>query len=128
MKVDFLTSVKTGKADNYRIRTFDKMTGDFNAYAGKNYALKADVYNPNDKDITVDFRVFSTLDDETFATTVNVKANGWSGEELMLKIDDIQNAFSNVKVNVLTVVFGFYGIEGGDTVYIDNLRFEGVSR
>ncbi|MBQ6922071.1 MAG: hypothetical protein IJQ66_03180 [Clostridia bacterium] len=68
--------------------------------------------------------MFSTIDDETYAITVNVKAGSWSDGNLKLAIDDIKNAFTNDRVSVLTVVFGFYGLEGGDSVYIDNLRFE----
>lgn len=124
LKVDFKTSPKTGKIDNNVIRTYDNMTGDFNAYVGKGYYLKADVFNPCDKDVVIEFKVFSTIDDETYAIAVNIKAGSWSDGNLKIAVDDIKNAFTNDRVSVLTVVFGFYGLDGGDSVYIDNIRFE----
>ena len=36
----------------------------------------------------------------------------------------IKESFENEQIKVLTVVYGFNGVEAGDTVYIDNLRFE----
>ena len=124
MKVEFQKSPKTGKVDNTSIRTYDKMSGNFNDYVGKGYYLKADVFNATDKAVGLNFKVFSTIDDETFEKTITINANSWSDGELSLAIDDIKKAFTTERLSVLTVVFGFYGVDVGDAVYVDNLRFE----
>lgn len=126
LKVDFYKSPKDKLVDNTMIRTYDNIMADFNQYKGKDYALTCDVFNATDKSISMQLKIFSTTDDETYAVNVTIPARSWSDRtKLRMPISDIEATFKNEQIMVLTVVYAFSGVEAGDTVYIDNLHFEG---
>lgn len=124
LKVEFKASPIDNKVDNTVIRTSDNYFADFEKFTDGNYSLCADVFNASDKTVTVELKVFSTIDDETCSLMVDVPAKSWvDSKTFNMPIARIKNAFTNTRISVLTVVIGFYGVEANDVMYIDNLGF-----
>ena len=124
LKIQFKNSPDDNKVDNTVIRTYDNYFADFNKYVLLgNYALTADVYNDTNKTITLELKVFSTIDDEICSVMMDIPAKSWSDKKLSMPLDRVKHAFTNQRISVLTVVLGFHGVEGEDVVYVDNLGF-----
>ena len=125
LKVDFFRSPRDKQVDNTIIRTYDNIMADFNEYKGEDWSLVVDVFNDTDKTIDFELKIFSTTDDETCAITAKIPTRSWSDKQkLNMPLSMIEEAFENEQIKVLTVVYSFHGVDVGDTVYIDNLRFE----
>ena len=124
LRVDFYKSPRTNKVGNPVIRTYDNIMPDMNDF-NNDYYLTFDFYNATEKTVNIEFKVFSTLEDRTCQISVSVPANSWAdGNQLRLPMADIRQAFEVAQINILTVVYGISNVDVGDTVYIDNLRFE----
>ena len=124
LRVDFYKSPKTNKVGNPVIRTYDNIMPDINEYTN-DYDLTFDFYNATDKTVGIEFKVFSTLEDRTCQISVSVPANSWAdSSQLRLPMTAIRQAFELEQISILTVVYGISNVDVGDTVYIDNLRFE----
>lgn len=125
LKVDFYRSPKDKLVDCTLIRTYDKLVPDFNDYAEGDWVLTCDIFNATEKNISVELKIFATVDDETCSIRVDIPANSWADKhQLRMPMSLIKESFSSEQIKVLTVVYGFDGVDAGDTVYIDNLSFE----
>ena len=125
LRVEFFKSPKDKLVDNTLIRTYDKILPDFDDYVDGNWSLTVDIFNATDKTLEFELKIFATVDDETCSISLNVPANSWADKDLIkMPISLIKEHFTSEQIKVLTVVYGFNGVEAGDVVYVDNLHFE----
>ena len=125
LRVEFFKSPKDKLVDNTVIRTYDKILPNFDDYVDGDWSLAVDIFNATDKTLEFELKIFATVDDETCSIKLNVPANSWADKDLIkMPISLIKEYFTSEQIKVLTVVYGFNGVDAGDVVYIDNLRFE----
>ena len=126
MKIDFKTK-KDGSVDITSFRSADYELGNLNDYVGdENWYITFDVYNAAEFPIGVSVVVFSAYNNEQYGMNIGtIQPGTWSDRtKARIYINDLKERFTGVELNVLSLVFGFSGIQSGCTVYMDNFVVE----
>ena len=120
LRADFFTK-RDGSMDVTAFRTKNYFLPDFNNYLGEeNWYIFFDVYNAYDYDITLQVIVISDYNDESYGVSVTIPANSWSNpEECRIYLNDLEEAYTGVGVNAMTVSYFFKGITTAGSVYLD---------
>lgn len=125
MRIDFF-SKSTGGMDSLGFRSVVGTSDlSWNEYDYASTYLSFDMYNPTDKNITIELAIF-TKTNESIGKSIALPANSWTDPlEARMLLKDILDMTVGDKLDIMTIVFNVIGLDGtGDSLYLDNISFK----
>ena len=122
LRVDFRNTIQ-GAQDTRYIRTSDNQLGNLNSYMekGGEYYLSFPVYNAYDHEISLSVLIFSNYNDEVHGVSTVIPANSWTGDDFIVTLKGLDEAFSGSGLDVKSIAFYFDGMPDEGTVYVDSI-------